>query len=137
MAYIAAINEAKGMLYYMGGSAGAVEGYKDAERPWGYLNELVPELAGMIPVFTAPAAKDKVEMKPGDSSVCYVVKELDGHKVIVAANKSDKAVDAVFSAQGLFTAPVTVRFENRSITPGKGIISDHFGTYGVHIYEVR
>jgi hypothetical protein len=136
MAYLAVVHGAKGALYYMGGNSNQVEGETDPKRPWGYLNDLVPELAQMIPAFLAPSAKKQAVIEPADLPISSVVKDLGNAKVIIAVNREAKPIDASIKIDGV-EGNVDVIFEERAITPADGKIKDNFEPYGVHIYEVK
>jgi hypothetical protein len=136
MAYLAVIHGGKGLLYYMGGSGWNIEGSKDEKRPWDYLNDLVPELAQMIPAFLAPSAQDKVTIEPEKARISSCVKKVGDKVVVITVNRDNAPVDAVISLPGIGNYPVNVKFENRSVTPADGGLLDHFEPYGVHIYEV-
>jgi len=137
MAYLAVISGARGMFYYMGGSAGSVQGFAGTDKPWGYLNDFVPELAEMLPVFMSPNAPEQASVEPRAALISSVVKKSDGKRTIIAVNRGDKPVDAALILPGIPAGPVEVRFEGRTLNAARGKIEDHFAPYGVHIYEVK
>ncbi len=145
MAYLAAIQGAKGLLYYMGGSAARIEGETNEQKPWGYLHDLVPELSSMIPVFVAPEADDKVAVVcapayqggSGGDQVDVCLKVVEKTYTLIAVNRSDRPVDATITGACLGSARVEVLFESREARAKDGVLSVAFGAYAVHIYRWR
>lgn len=138
MAYLAVVYGAQGMLYYMGGSAGQVEGAKDkVNRPWDYLNDLIPEISTMLPVFMMPSAKEKVEVLPPEAPIASCIKLFKGMRILIAVNRENKPLDVQLTVQGIKNVSAAVKFENRSIMPTQSGIEDHFDPYEVHVYELK
>jgi len=134
MAYLVLCSGAKGLLYYMGGSAWRVEGMPD-ERPWGYLDDLIPELSAMIPTIMAPTAPDKVSIAPETAKLATLLKLKGNTYTLITVNRSDKNVDAVFNSGCFRPGGVEVLFEKREVSSDLGTLRDTFGPYAVHVYR--
>src|SRR5664279_2796397 len=83
---------AKGLLYYMGGSAGKMPGCTE-ERPWGYLQTLIPELHSLIPTLLAPTAPEAVSISPSGAHVSTLLKRDGQTYTLIAVNRGDKPID--------------------------------------------
>jgi len=134
LAYIAVVNGAKGLLYYMGGSAGQMKGC-GGDRPWGYLQTLVPEIHSLIPVLITPTAPEKVGVMPAERPVSTLLKALDGHYTLIVVNRGNTPCDLTISNASLGAKPVEVLFENRTANSESGALNDHFEGYEVHVYR--
>lgn len=134
LAYIAIVNGAKGLLYYMGGSAGKMQGCTE-ERPWGYLQALVPELHSMIPTIMSSTAPDAVSISPAGNLVSTLLKRDGGVYTLIAVNRSNKPVDVALTSVCLGSREVEALFESRRLRSETGTIKDHFEGYGVHVYR--
>ena len=134
LAYIAIVNGAKGLLYYMGGSAGKMPGCTE-DRPWGYLQTLVPELHSMIPAIMSPTAPEAVYVSEGGNSVSTLLKHDGGVFTLIAVNRSDKPVDVALSSSCLGSREVEALFENRKLRSESGALADHFEGYAAHVYR--
>lgn len=134
MAYLGIVNGAKGLIYYMGGSAGLMPGCKE-DRPWGYLQTLVPELHSLIPVFLSPTASESVSVDA--PLVSTLLKRTGQDYTLIAVNRSDKAVEVTIKANCLPSGELEVLFESRKQRSEAGALKDHLVGYGVHVYRWR
>lgn len=134
LAYIAIVNGAKGLLYYMGGSAGKMPGCAE-DRPWGYLQTLVPELHSMIPTIMSSTAPEAVSITPSGNAVSTLLKREGGVYTLIAVNRSDKPVDVALASVCLGSREVEALFENRKLRSESGALHDHFEGYAAHVYR--
>lgn len=134
MAYVALVNDAKGLLYYMGGSANKMPGCTE-ERPWGYLQTLVPELHSLVPLLISPAAPENAVVTPAGRPVSTLLKASNDHYTMIVVNRGNAPCDLTISTPRLGSKPVEVLFENRTVKSESGVLSDHFEAYEVHVYR--
>lgn len=135
MAYLAVVHGAKGLLYYMGPTGGRLQGNTDENRPWGYLQDLVPELHVMLPVFMSPTAEEPVTLTPAKAPVDFILKCGGGFYTLIAVNRGSRSVNARFSTPSLGSGDVYVFFEQRMLRAENGKLADRFAPYGVHVYR--
>ncbi|MCC6484947.1 MAG: hypothetical protein IT209_08880 [Armatimonadetes bacterium] len=130
MAYLTLIYGAKGLFYYMGPSAGVVEGEKDP-HPWGYLHTLAPELASLENVLTTHPASPPSEMDR--SPISSRLWEVGGEYTLITVNRTKSAVSTEITAP--YASVVRVKSEDRTLKPTNNVLRDSFEPYGVHIYQ--
>lgn len=135
MAFLALAHGAKGLLYYMGGSANRTED-GTGERPWAYLHDLVPQIAAVAPAFMTPAHPENPRVRPSGALISTAARRQGGVTTIVAVNRSPVPVSARIE-HSAFSGSVRVLFEDRQIAAESGAVHDEFAAYGVHIYEAR
>jgi hypothetical protein len=137
-AYIAVIHGAKGLLYYTGtGERGGGILDKPGQGNWEYLKKLAGELRDMSPVFMAADAGDTVTVAPSDALLSLRMKQCEGKRFLLAANRSVRPANVTLSFQCSKGVAIPVRYESRSVTPkDDGRLEDHFDGYAVHIYEL-
>jgi len=127
MAYDAVIHGATGVIYwglwYTGGR-GAV---------WRAVSRVAEELHGMEGILVWDEAREDTQVSP--SEVEFQLRVSHGDYCLLAANRSDAPVDAVFTGTLWETTEwVDVLFENRIVRPVSGRLSDRFEPYEVHVY---
>ncbi len=135
MAYLMLVHGATGLLYYMGGSAWKVAGEDNPDRPWGYLHDLVPELAQMMPVFAEPDAGGVSVQPPGSAPIDTAFKRSGDEYTLIAVNRGSRPVEATLACEHVSSGEIEVLFENRRVRASAGKIRDAFEPYAVHIYR--
>ncbi|MDO9464535.1 MAG: hypothetical protein Q7J67_04470 [bacterium] len=129
-AYLSVIHGAKGLMYF-----GAHLFYDPEASHWEYLKKLVSELRDMSPIFLAPTSKSKVEVT-GSDKISTLLKEYQGSYYLLSANRDMPTANVTFSLP-FKPKKISVKNENREITPKGEIFKDTFGKYAVHVYEIH
>jgi len=141
MAYLAAINGARGILFFRYSG-------KDKHDPlnWPALKRVASELKELSPILLSrtlplPVSLDvQAPSQPGgkdDKDKIELAVKSDGHRTfLLAANNWPGTRAATFSFQNELRPFVTLPFEKRRIKVERRSFCDVFGPYGVHIYEL-
>jgi hypothetical protein len=100
-------------------------------------NQRIHELA---PVLNSPTVEGRAEMKPAPDqpSVDIMVKEHAGSTYLFAVNTHPTGTSAEISLKGTpARRNAEVLGESRTIALAKGVLSDRFAPYEVHIYKLK
>ena len=103
-------------------------GMAAAQQAFAELSSLRPALFGSDAGagLTAPAG------------IAFAARSASGHRWLFAVNPTSATVTGQFGGTGLADgAPVTVLFENRSVTVAGGAFSDSFSGVSRHVYELQ
>ncbi|MGI8907217.1 MAG: hypothetical protein ACR2IE_12090 [Candidatus Sumerlaeaceae bacterium] len=137
-AYLSICHGAKGLLYYTGlGENGTGVLSRPKEGHWDYLKKLVGELRDMSPVFMSADAAKQPDLLTTGALVSARLKQTDNGMVLLTVNRSIVPTRGEFRVSGLSpAASVRVKYEDRTVKPTAGVLSDDFEPYAVHIYEM-
>jgi hypothetical protein len=141
MAYLAAINGAKGILFYQ-----YPDETKHGPQYWENLKRVARELKQLSPILLSPTVTlpvsldvqgpSRLEGKSEKDRIEFVVKS-DGHKTyLIAANNWPGTRQASFSFESDLRRSVVAPFENRRIRAYGNSFWDTFKPYDVHVYRL-
>ena len=142
MAYLAIINNAKGLWFYTGYGQRDWQGKpagllnKQTEGHWDYVQTLVRELRDLEPVILAKPA-EKPTMTPFNAPVEFTLRNTNGAFYLLAANKSGRTQKISFNSNAFVDKHVTVLNEKHSAELHGEILSDSFKPYAVHVYRIE
>ncbi len=130
MAYDAVIHGASGLvwwgLFYTGGPYSV----------WQGIAEVAGELRTLSPLLVCEGLGDSLSVSP--SPVEVLPKRVGRDACLIAANRADSTVDAVFTASWLEEFDTfEVLWEDRSVSCRADSLEDRFGPYDVHVYLAR
>lgn len=133
MSYLSVIKGVRGIFYYTFHELG----YKIKEHPqlWADLKKVISELNNIYYLLVLPEEKDKIKLVKGNPAIHYTVKKSRKNKYLLAVNVTGKKVEAVFKRLKFFDRSLPILFENREVKITKGVFSDTFYPYDVHIYR--
>jgi hypothetical protein len=134
-AYIGVISGAKGLMWY-GGYVGSGIYQDEAAGHWTALAEVVRQLRELSPVIMSPSATAPT-FSPKDAPISVAVKDGPNGPVLLATNRRNTPLDMTFDIAKLPTGRITVLYENRTVLPRAGKLTDHFDGYGVHVYQFK
>ena len=154
MAYLSAINGAKGIIFYMHGRKGDSYYIREHDDHWRYLAGLGAELREMSPILIAPAPPQKARAdQPG---LDVVLKQHEDKLFLLAANHDSEgpAEDGHFPgrmlagvrleadglpdgrAESIGSAGTGSAAGGRVLKMAAGRIVDTFDAYAVHLYRL-
>jgi hypothetical protein len=127
MGYDTIVTGATGVSYYQDSRYSEI-------RP--ELKPIIREFAALQDALAGGKLLDtaKVSSSP---NVKVLARQWNGHTVLLAVNDTNKEVQADLDWKTLPAAKnpsVKVLFENRSVTPQSGVLSETFAPYDVHVY---
>jgi hypothetical protein len=131
LTYLAIVHGAKGIFYYT--YKGSKYKIKEHEGIWNGLKRIISELKYIYPLLTVKNVSHKLR---SNKEIDFIVKEFNKKKYIIAVNKINKPIEALFWGKTLLKKRVRVLFENRILNIKDGILRDHFDPYGVHVYLI-
>jgi hypothetical protein len=145
MTYLAIARGARGIFYFT--YHGSQYFIKDSPRHWEDLKAIVGELRAVYPLLVAPEVEDGLisASMPGmnQSSLFWTVRQVAEGKSLIQAgtylivvNGTDRSVTATFELRRT-TNSVEVVLEKRALAVTKGMFSDNFEPYEVHIYRLE
>lgn len=155
MSYLAIVRGAHGLMWYTYGDTHSEKtpgfGAIHSEESWNDLKAVTRELAALQDDLASPNAPTQPVLEIldgaktdalGDPSVCALLKDNAGDKLLIVVNTATKPVRARLSATDVRKAEVL--FENRAIETvesGTGThlfgFEDDFGPLGVHVYRLK
>lgn len=100
------------------------------------LKPVVREFAALQDVLAGGKLLDSAKVSSAPE-VKVLARQWNGHTVLIAVNDTGKEVQAKLDWKTLpaaKNAAIKVLFENRSITPQAGVLSENFAPYDVHVY---
>src|SRR6185436_4078457 len=121
MAYLSIINGVKGLWFYTGSGQRDWQGKpagllnKPEEGHWDYVQKLVRELRELEPVITSTPVSGIMKMTPTDAPVEFSLREADGKKYLLVANKSDRSQAVRFTSRIFPGRRAEVLYEKRSV----------------------
>jgi len=128
MVYLALVHGARGLLYFA---------HKPRSAPlWEEMRLLGREVEALTPILSdlSPAP----EVTVNDDRIHFGAKRHDGRLYLMAVNTRPETVEATFASPSLAEGqPATVLFENRTVEIRDGQLTDPFGPYVRHVYEVE
>jgi hypothetical protein len=134
-AYLSIIHGAKGVMWYGGSVTGGI--YLNLEEGhWDDLKKLAGELHEMSPVFMAKDL-DAPSVEPKDALIGTAIKRDGDRVVLLACNRSTRAVDVTMRSKEIQNGDVEVLFEKRSLKPQSEVLKDHFEPLDVHVYQIH
>ncbi len=142
MVYLAAINGAKGVLFYRypdEDKYGSLH-WQRLKRMAGELRELSPILVGetvSVPVSVAVKTPSQPARKNSESEIEFTIKGVGHRTYLIAANNWPGTRQVDFSFESDLRGSATAPFEKRRIRAKPRSFSDLFEPYGVHVYELR
>jgi hypothetical protein len=143
-AYLSVINGVKGIWYYLGSGgqrdwqgkpAGLLN--KPEEGHWDYVQALVHELHELSPVIMAKSVTGEVTMTPAGAPVEFTVRELDGARYLLVANKSEQPQTVRFTGAALAGRNAKLQFETGSAAIDGGVLESPLRPLGVHVYRIE
>ena len=140
MVYTAIIHGAKGIVWF-GFEAETDCAKYNCTVPglWPAFKALAGELSFLAPVLAAPDSSQRVSVQPDDHVIQALLKNHQGEQYLFAVNASRRKVSATFhiSRTGDHVTRLSVISEDRSVQIEKGVFSDAFEPYQVHLYTTR
>ena len=138
MAYLAAINGAKGILFFRyGGSEHDPNNWRAVKRVAAELRTISPLLLSETVSWPVSVA---VESPSGERDVSsrieYVFKARGGSTYLIGANNWPGKRRVTFSFDKALRNSLNLPFERRRVQAAEQSFSDIFEPYGVHIYEL-
>jgi hypothetical protein len=145
MTYLAIVRGARGIFYFT--YHGSEYFIKDSPRHWEDLKAIVGELRAIYPLLVAPEVEDgliSISMTGiNRSSSFWMIRQVkEGNSLIqagtylIVVNGGNQSGTATFVIKRA-TSNVRVILEDRVIPVTKGIFSDNFKPYEVHIYSLE
>lgn len=144
MTYLSIIHGATGVIYYTYGGWGDNFGAPYNEHVWGYLKEVVGELAYLHDVLAERNTTEKCAAfiikgaekdGMGYPALNTLLKVYQGKHYLFAANSAQQAIRCQFKPATDIFSEVNALFENRSLPVKDGVFVDDFKPYDVHVYE--
>ena len=142
MAYLAIINDVKGLWFYTGHGERDWQGKpsgllnKETEGHWDYVQTLVRELRELEPVILAKPA-EKPTMTPSNAPVEFTLRNSNDALYLLAANKSGRKQKIRFTHSPFAGKKVTVLKEKHTAKLNGETLSDSFKPYAVHVYRIE
>jgi hypothetical protein len=132
--YLGVVGGAKGLMWYGGSVTGGLflapeEGHFDA------LKKVAHELHELSPAILAPSLEAPT-VAPANATISTMLKPFADGFVLIAVNRSSKAVDAVMSSPQI-SGPASVMFEKHDVKVDGHSIKDHFEPLAVHVYQLK
>ena len=133
LTYLPIIHGASAILYWASDSGKC--DISKWPREWAALKKIAGELSTLTPVLLSAPCQQDMRVESSYDSVHWLLKKYAGRNYILAANVSDKPVQASFYL-GKEKNKVRVLFENRAASV-KDSFTDTFIAHGVHVYEIE
>ncbi len=135
-AYIALAEGAKGLMWYGGYVTGGVlRPWNKEAGHWNYLKSLASELHSLQDVLMGKTL-EKPSVEPAKAPVSVELKRSAKRLVLIVVNRGPDAVELKLSSREIKAGPVQVIHEKRTVTAQGGSLSDAFGPYATHVYEL-
>lgn len=128
MVYLSLIHGARGILYFA---------HKPRSAPlWNEMRHLAREVEELTPVLSDTRGGPKAQVS--DARIHLCTKRHEGKVYIVAMNSTPERVEAAFEGDGVRgRSTADVWFEARSVEVREGRLTDGFGPFERHVYELR
>jgi len=133
MTYLALVHRAKGIIYWCYYNMSYLPDF--VER-WHFMRRIGAEVKELFPALLSPEEMP-VSLEPASEAIHCLMKVADGKRYILAVNGSREPQRPSFRLPAGVSAPVKVKFEQRSIPVKDGFLTDFFAPLAAHVYELE
>ncbi len=139
-AFMALAHDSSGLCWWWWGQGSNIfMTVANAPTAWAALKATVAQIRALRPVLEAQVAARMWVERPAEGAEVHLwEKALADRTVLIAVNRDNKPCEVAIGSPALAgKTRATVLFEDRTVAPTDGKLSDKFEPLGVHIYEVK